>query len=315
LKVEAQILAKLNHKNIVTYIDESKLGNKYFLIIEFVPGEQLLKIVNPQYGKKKPLSESETVDIITSLLNALKYIHQKNIIHRDIGPKNILKDYDITLIDFGAAKDGFTQLVTFGHTIIGKAGWSAPEQFRGLVTPQCDIYAVGTTMFFLLTGDQPRKYLTAEGHLYKTPREINPRVSKEISDVVIKAMDIDPNNRFQLPEDMIRILRGSSVGHKMPSLLCLGNRYSINKTITIGRKSPCDIIIPDIGKYISRKHAQIYYDSGSYWIEDMNSSNGTFIYKKPFFQRVLKSILKDNDIIALCYRPDKGPYVTINFKA
>jgi len=315
LKVEAQILAKLNHEHIVKYIDESKFASKYYLIIEFVDGEQLLKMVNPPNNKPKPLSESQTRDIIMDLLDALKYMHQKNIIHRDINPKNILKKYDIKLIDFGAAKDGFTQLVTFGHTIIGTPGWSAPEQFMGLVTPQCDIYAVGTTMFFLLIGTPPRKYLNYNGQLNKTPRDINPKISKEMSEIVIKSMDVDPNKRYQLAEDMKNIIKGFSLGSTIPSILCLGKRYPINKTFLIGRQHPCDIIIPDTEKYISRKHAQIYYDSGQYWIEDLKSRNGTFLYKRGSFQEIHKSSLKDKDLIALCHNPVKGPYITINFNS
>jgi len=313
LKVEAQILANLDHKNIVKYIDECESGKTFYLIIELVPGEQLKKLVNPSPRVKKPLSEDETIFLSLNLLDAVKYLHERNIIHRDIKPQNIMKNMNIKLIDFGTAKEGYTQLLPHGHTRIYTPGWSAPEQLGGLVTPASDLYAVGTTMFFLLTGNEPRYYQTDEQILLKTPKEINPRVSKDISDIVKKALNKDMSKRYQLADDMIRAIEGKSHIVRAPSIECLGKRYLIKKPIVIGRRHPSDIIIPDQKRFISKRHATIYIDSGRFWIEDMGSSNGTYVQKKGTFKRIKKHELKNNDVIALCYKHNLGPYTTFTF--
>lgn len=307
LKVEAQVLANLDHKNIVKYIDEYDSGKTFLLVIEFVPGEQLKKLVNPARGVKKPLSEDETVFLSITLLDAVKYLHERNIIHRDIKPQNIMKNMDIKLIDFGSAKEGYTQLLPHGHTRIYTPGWSAPEQLSGFVTPASDIYAIGNTMFFLLTGDEPSYHQTTD------PRDINPRVSKDISDIVKKALNKDTSKRYQLADDMIRAIEGKSHGSRAPSIEVLGKRYLIKKPIVIGRRHPSDIIIPDLKRFISKRHARIYGDSGRFWIEDMGSSNGTYVQKKGTFKRINKYELKNNDVIALCYKPNLGAHTTFTF--
>jgi len=313
LKVEAKILAKLDHRNIVKYIDEYESGTIFYLIIELVPGEQLKKLVNPSTRVKKPFSEDDTVFLSLNLLDAIKYLHERNIIHRDVKPQNIIKDSDIKLIDFGTAKDGYTQLLPHGHTILGTPGWTAPEQLGGFVTPASDIYAVGSTMFFLLTGDEPRYHQTYDHVLLKTPRDINPRVSKGISDIVKRALNKDTRRRYRLAEDMIRAIEGKSHGTRAPSIECLGKRYFIKKPIVIGRRHPSDIIIPDQHRFISKKHATIYSDSGRFWIEDMGSVNGTYVQKNGVFQRITKYELKNNDVIALCYKHNLGAYTTFTY--
>ena len=314
LRLEAKILSKLNHKNIVRYLDECNLGNTFYLVLEFVQGSELLSLVNPKHGAKRPFSEDETVNFARKLLEALGEIHRLNIIHRDVNPKNILKDSEVTLIDFGAAKDGYDQVLVGGHTIVGTPVWSAPEQFRGLVTPQCDIYGVGSTMFFLITGDRPNNHMGHDGTLIRSPKDINPSISAGISQTITKAMSLDPTQRFQLAEDMIRALDGQGSGPKVPSILCLGMRHPITGPLTIGRQNT-DIVVPDQQSYISRNHVKVYGDSGRYWIEDQGSTNGTFILKDGIFQRIDKQELKNNDLIALCFKPDKGPYITISYSA
>lgn len=307
LKVEAEILSRINHKNVVRFIDSRDEKTTFYLILEFVPG----KSMKDTYWKK-PAGEDETKQYVLTLLNILQYIHKMNVIHRDVNPKNILLPSDIVLLDFGAAKHGYTQLLAFGHTIVGTPGWSAPEQFSGLVTPRCDIYAVGATMFFLLTGHPPRMHIRSDGSV-ESPRRVNPRVSKEMAKVVLTAMDPDPSNRFQIADEMANEIMGRRIVHGAPCIFCKGKKYPVTKTLKIGRSPQCDVFIEDMHWYVSRHHAEIYIEGGKYWIEDVGSTNGTFVYEKGSFQRIKKRELRANDLVALCYSPQKGPYITLSF--
>jgi len=314
LKVEGEILSSINHKNIVRFVDSRDGGMTYYLVLNYVPG----KSMKDTY-LKKPAGENETKRFALTLLGTLQYIHRMNIIHRDVNPKNILLPSDMVLLDFGAAKRGYTQVdprvqLRFGHTIVGTPGWSAPEQFYGLVTERCDIYAVGATMFFLLTGHPPLMHRRSDGSV-ESPRRVNPRVSKEIAKVVLTALDSDPSNRYQIAEEMASEIRGHRIVGGAPCIFCKGKKHPVTKTLKIGRSPQCDVFIEDPVMYISRHHAEIYIEGGKYWIEDVGSKNGTFMYEKGSFQRINKRELQANDLVALCYSPQKGPYITLSFSS
>lgn len=309
LKVEADILSKLNHKNIVKYVDSKDKATTFYLVIEFVPGQTM----KDAYWKN-PAPEAEVKEHSLTLLNTLNYLHGLNIIHRDVKPQNLLlNNKDLTLIDFGTAKHGYTQVLSFGHTIVGTQYWSAPEQFSGLATPRCDIYSTGAVMFFLLTGIPPQMYIKSDGSV-ESPKKVNPRISDEMANIVVKAMEFDPAKRFQIADDMIKEIEGKSVTHDLPCIFVRGKRYNIDKKLSIGRSLPADIVIDDNMCYVSRQHVEVFPHQGKIWIRDVGSKNGTFIYRNGLFQQVSTSELRDGDLIALCYKNDKGPYVTLNFK-
>ena len=94
-------------------------------------------------------------------------------------------------------------------TLIGTLGYSAPEQFTtGEVTPASDIYGVGATLFFLLTGENPKRHMGSGGGPNGPPRDVNPSVSGDISCIIKKAMSQEPKDRYQTATDMIRDLHG-----------------------------------------------------------------------------------------------------------
>jgi serine/threonine protein kinase len=316
LKVEAAILKNINHKNIVKYVDSMDLRWTFYLVIEFVPGKTMREVF-----WKRPANEYEARQYALSVLDALQYLHSMNIIHRDINPKNIILPSDLVIIDFGAAKHGYTQVSPdpFGNTIVGTPGWSAPEQFRGLIAgPSCDIYAVGAVLFFLVTGCAPQQYIRSDLTV-ESPKKINPSISSELANVVQRAMDPEPTHRYQIAEDMANEMQGFKVAQDSPCVYCKGKKYQIDKTLTIGRQPQCHIFIDDPQCYISRLHAEVFMDGDKCYIEDVGSKNGTFIYRGQWpngrFQQITKSELADGDLVALCWRQDKGPYITLNFKS
>ena len=328
LKVEAELLRGLDHPNIVRYLDHRNLDGGSFLVVEYVRGRSFKEAF-----LSRPADEEEGLRLLDQLLKALKYLHTRNIIHRDINPKNLLLTPDgrLIMIDFGAAKRGATQLASSG-TLIGTTGWSAPEQFTtGIVTPSCDLYSVGAVAFFLLTGIEPRLHMGASGALMRSPRDVNPRVSPQLAHVVRVAMDPDPAQRYQTAEDLLLALQGKTLAVGAPHLVVSGAKYPLAALLDIGRAHTCGpecttagfkkrpgLAIDDQGRRISKHHARIFTDqSGKLWLEDLGSLNGTAVAQGQRGFSALPSRgraqLQDRDAIALGYSPVKGAYLTMMF--
>lgn len=195
---EAQILARLDHAQIVKVVDHFVENSRDYLILEFVPGLTLRQHVQ-MTGK---FSEKEVATIARQIAQVLSYLHQHDppIIHRDITPDNLIirePDRMITLIDFGAANE-FIGSVT--GTLIGKQCYIPPEQFQGKAVPQSDIYAAGATLHFLLTGEDPEPISCSH------PKETVKEVSSAMDDVVAKATAVEVKERFKSVEELLQSL-------------------------------------------------------------------------------------------------------------
>ena len=128
-------------------------------------------------------------------------------------------------------------------------------------------------------------------------------------------MSVDPSKRYQIADDMVTAIQGQTLVQNVPPFIfCRGKKYPVTRRLTIGRKNTCDVVIEDKMFYVGRHHADVYFRDGKYWIEDNKSKNGTFIYRNGYFQQITLSELNDGDLVALCYRKDKGPYITLTFK-
>lgn len=315
LKVETTILKNLNHKHIMRYEDSRDEGNGTYLVVEFIDGETWADSFSG-----KPLSEDDAEEYIVQVLDAIAYMHDQNVIYRDLKPHNVMlsKHRQNKIIDFGGAKYFYTQIQDprHQHTQIFTPGWTAPEQVWGGASFQSDMYSVGTSLFFLLTGKSPGLYMDTRGQL-KPPSAVNPRV-KRLSSVAVKAADPDPNKRYQTASDMINDIRGGLLAVSEPHIICGNHRHVVSGEATIGRGSDCEVPIPDPAKFVSKYHARIFSRGGQFWVEDMGSLNGTFVSQDPSnFQKLAPKSpreLRDNDLIALCYNSSLGPYMTLKFK-
>ena len=309
LKVEARILKTLSHPHIVRYIDSFEENNVFYMVIEYINGKDVKTLFN-----SKPAPGSLVKNYCGQLLDALEYLHNRNIIHRDIKPRNIMiTGNSVKLIDFGGAKMRFTSLYQKG-SILYTPGYGAPEQQAGEASFQSDIFGVGATMYFLLTGRDPCTLPPL------SPCRENVSISKILNRIVEKATHIDPNMRYQTVKEMRNTLVGVAVPASLhgPRLIIGSREFRIKKSpLTIGRGginvSP-DIRIVDPEKYISKVHVQIVRDAkGNYWLED-SSVNGTFVYIRGTYKKVKRWNLQDNDVFAFCWNYKKGPYMTLKFK-
>lgn len=156
---EAQFLMKLQSKAIVQVLDYFVDGGRSYLMLDHVTGPDLRQYVR-QHGLMR---ESLVLDLAKQMADILEYLHSQNppIIHRDFTPDNLVLQADgkLVAIDFGAANE-FIGNAT--GTFVGKHAYISPEQFRGKATPQSDIYAMGGTLYYLLTGDDPSALSTSE---------------------------------------------------------------------------------------------------------------------------------------------------------
>jgi serine/threonine-protein kinase len=180
------------------------------IAMEYIDGKSLEEMIADQ-GK---FSVEETIRIIADLLTALAFAHDKEIYHRDIKPGNIMFDREgqLKIIDFGIAKGKTDPQMTIVGTSTGTPEYMAPEQFAGgehLDYAKCDIYAVGTMMYTMLTGQPPFKgeneFVLRDAKLFENPvppSRLIKEISGELDKVILRAIDKDPARRFASVAEM-----------------------------------------------------------------------------------------------------------------
>ncbi len=204
---EAKLLSKLNHPNIVTLYDYIENDQGIFIITEYVKGQTLDEYVDLVSG---PIPESKAVKIILQVLDAVGHMHSKNMIHRDIKPSNIMitSDNTIKLIDFGIAKHlrKNQALITQGGSKLGTAIFMSPQQVKGkILDRRTDIYSIGATLFYILTGQYPYDKNLSEYEIYNKivtqpfpdPHSFYIGVSDKMRNVIRRATETQPLNRYQ----------------------------------------------------------------------------------------------------------------------
>ncbi|MGD2142934.1 MAG: serine/threonine-protein kinase [Anaerolineae bacterium] len=201
---ETNILATLNHPGIVQVYDCFTEGRRSYLVLEYVRGKNLESVLAETSGF---LPEAKVVSWAIEVCDVLSYLHSqapRPIVFRDVKPSNIMLDEygRVKLIDFGIAR--MFQSGKKG-TMIGTEGYSPPEQYQGIADPRVDIYALGATMHHLLSKADPR--LEPPFSFHKRPiHNTNPGVSRQLVEVVNRALEYDADDRYGSAEEMQRAL-------------------------------------------------------------------------------------------------------------
>lgn len=201
-KREAKNQAQLSHPNIVTVYGFIEYHNLLGIVMEYVDGESLDKLIYRQ----KRLHIYDAIYITRQVLAGLGYAHTKGFVHRDIKPSNIIlnKEGVAKIVDFGISKSLFDKGVTHTGAKIGTVLYMSPEQITGKdVTHRSDIYSVGCTLYEMLVGQPPfyenSEYNVMEGHLKKKHKKVNeimPGTSQIIDKIIDRALAKDPNDRY-----------------------------------------------------------------------------------------------------------------------
>lgn len=203
-KREVQTLAHLDHPLIPAVTDHFQEGSRYFMVQEYVEGENLDARME---RIRRPMEEQDALKYAAEVLDILDYLEQQNppLVHRDIKPANIIigaRDQRAHLVDFGIARTyAPSQARRKQTTALGTPGYAPPEQYQGNAEPRSDLYALAATLYYLLTDRDP-----TEHPLFQFPpaRTVNPRLSADIEAVLARALTLDIHQRYQTALEMKR---------------------------------------------------------------------------------------------------------------
>ncbi len=227
---EAQVVASLEHPNIVSVYDFKEENNLTYLVMQYVGGGTLRE----QLRGNRPIEPTRAVNYTIQMARALHHAHQRGIVHRDVKPQNmlisssdpnhlLLSDFGIAKLYGGAEDSAFAEMptraandseLTNANQIIGTADYMAPEQATAKpVDARTDVYALGVVLFQMLTGEVPFHSTSLNGlifqHVYTAPPSVrakNPRLPEILAEITAKALAKEPSERFQTAEAMAKAL-------------------------------------------------------------------------------------------------------------
>ena len=210
--VEARNMAEFSQPDIVALYDYFEENNTAYIVMEYLDGVSFKEYLKERGGQ---IPSEEVVDITLHVLAALEEIHSHHIIHRDISPDNVFlcSNHRVKVIDFGAARFSSGEESSNFSTIV-KPGYAPAEQYRtkSRQGPFTDLYALGACMYQAATGEKPQESLARAMHDdLRPPKELNPEVPEYLSDIIMKAMAMDEDERFQSSEEFMKALKGHQI--------------------------------------------------------------------------------------------------------
>ena len=227
---ESKAIALLSHPNIVKIYDVGFTEKVQFIVMEYVDGITLTDYIEQQ----GVLKWRDSIHFTVQILKALQHAHDRGIVHRDVKSQNVmlLSDGTIKVMDFGIARFNRENNKTMSEKTIGSVHYISPEQARGDITDErSDIYSVGVALYEMVTGKKPFDGDTpvsiALMHMQSTPKkptELNSTIPEGLEQIILRAMQKDPNHRYQTAGEMIKDLEELK---KNPALIF---EYKYNST-------------------------------------------------------------------------------------
>jgi serine/threonine protein kinase len=225
-KIEAQAAASLNHPNISTIHAIEESGDKTFIVMEFINGQELKKKIDA--GE---ITFEKALDFVTKIADGLKLAHLKGIIHRDIKSSNIMvtEDDKVKVMDFGLAKVRGSDMITKAGSTLGTAAYMSPEQITAKnIDHRTDLWSLGVVFYEMLTGELPFKAEYDAAWAYQIlnekilpPSELDRKIPSQVDPIVLKMLEKDRTQRYATAEDFIvslnevrKNLQGASVNQQ-----------------------------------------------------------------------------------------------------
>lgn len=202
---EARSMAKFSsHKNIINIFEYFEENNTAYIVMEYLEGTTL-----SDFLKSNRMDSESSIEVVSHVCVALKDVHEAGIVHRDVSPDNIFlcTNGAIKLIDFGAAR--FSSNEEQQRTIILKPGFAPPEQYEkvNIQGPWTDIYALGATMYYMVTGMKPEESTNRKiEDTLQYPHELDEAIPEHINNTIMQAMAIDKHVRFSSIADFEKAL-------------------------------------------------------------------------------------------------------------
>src|SRR6267378_2741225 len=215
---EAQAASGLNHPHVCTIYDIAEEGGQQFIVMEYVDGETLRqRIASLASQGNPPMDLKDAVNYAVQIGEALQEAHGKGIVHRDIKSDNIMVNSrnQVKVMDFGLAKLKGSLKLTRTSSTVGTLAYMAPEQIQGgEVDARSDIFSFGIVLYEMLTGRTPFSGEHEAAIMYSILNEepdslikFNPEISPELDRIVKRALEKDPEDRYQHVDDMVSELR------------------------------------------------------------------------------------------------------------
>lgn len=207
---EAKILSQLgSHAQIPQLLDYFQVDGEFYLVQEYIRGRTIAKEIR----SKGTLSELEVKQFLREILPVISYVHEQQVIHRDIKPPNIIRCQDdgrLVLIDFGAVKEQFvhvSQNTQKGATthFVGTLGFAPPEQLALRATFSSDLFALGVTCLYMLTGKPPMEF-SYDAATGEVSWQDHVEVSEHFAKILDKMLMVSVRDRYQSAEEILRIL-------------------------------------------------------------------------------------------------------------
>jgi serine/threonine-protein kinase len=208
---EVRYARKITHENVIRIHDFVAIGGTYAMSMEYFASAPLTR----KLRRGRLMLRQEALTIVRDILRGTSVAHAAGIVHRDLKPANVLVNSDglLKIVDFGLAaamSHGNSRVTKTGH-MVGTPTYMAPEQVRGLAIDQrTDLYALGVMMYEIFTGVPPHSADNPMGVLYQhlegaktPPRERNPEISTALEAIILKAMAVDPAQRYPTANDML----------------------------------------------------------------------------------------------------------------
>jgi serine/threonine-protein kinase len=259
---EVRAVSKLSHPNIVLVHDADEAGSLHFLVMEFVDGVSLDRVI----AHNGPLTPAQAANFIAQAARGLQHAHEKGMVHRDIKPQNLMmtRKKEIKILDFGLARLGGEQPAdgagqgssaekpgqTVAGMVLGTPDYIAPEQATDARSAdiRADIYSLGCTMYYLLTAQPPFPTgSTIEKlnlHLKTAPPSIlekRPDVPAELARILDKMLAKNPSERYQTPEEAARDLASlEASGRRQPPGAAISSVAPAAAPVALPSSSPLD---------------------------------------------------------------------------
>ncbi len=232
---EGQRLEKLSekqHPNIVRVRDLFDEGGTYCLVMDFVQGDSLFKLIQ----KRGALPTQEALQYIMQIGEALKVVHQAGLVHRDAHPGNIMiqQDGKAVLIDFGIA--GETMPTTVSSRFFGNPGFAPHEQMRGDRKPYVDVYSLAASLYYAIAGKRPTESFQRKAYNLPlvSPQEHISSISNELNQAILKGMELEPENRPQSMQEWLKLLTDEVVTIWKSGYQLQNGKYTIENDIAQG---------------------------------------------------------------------------------